>query len=74
MRWIVALMFCAATTVAVAQITGQIGTGSLGVFNGGPQMGITGAATGINGGGVTPTCNGTIDLSTGCIQTILGGV
>jgi hypothetical protein len=26
------------------------------------------------GSGVAPTCNGTIDLSTGCVQPMLGGL
>jgi hypothetical protein len=69
------LLAGAAGLAATAQITGQIGTGSSGVFRGGPTLGITGAATGINGGGSPPpTCAGVINLSLGCTTPMLGGL
>ncbi len=76
MRWALALLLAGVAGVAFAQITGQIGTGTSGVFYGGPTIGITGAATGINGGGtpLVPCGVGAIDLSTGCTQPMLGGL
>jgi len=54
MRWALVAVLCIAAGSSVAQVTGQIGTGTSGVFSGGPDMGITGAATGINGGALPP--------------------
>lgn len=69
MRALLVVAVLAFATAALARITGPIG-GAGGVYPGGPELGITGAATGSGGGG--GGCNGTIDLSTGCAMPMLG--
>lgn len=56
---------------AGAPLTGSIGSTGTGIYYGGPDIGITGAIGGINGGGVvSPNC---IQYSTGnCILYVAG--
>lgn len=62
-------------SAALAQLAGPIGNGAGPNFPAGPDFGLVGSLGGVNGGGVTPSsCDGTIDLSTGCAQPMLGGL
>lgn len=65
---IVGLMLIATSVRADQALTGPITPGL--------QMGapMTGKVGGINSGGGGGGCTGTIDLSTGCVQPMLGGV
>lgn len=58
------------TVAAAAPLTGPIGNNAGPIYYGGPEIGLIGAASGIGGGG--GGCDGTIDLSTGCVQPMLG--
>lgn len=67
MRWIIPLLLVLAATTAVAQFTNPaIGPGSIGRI--GPSQSSSSSVT------PPPSCTGTIDLSTGCVQPMLGGL
>ncbi len=77
MRALIAALMIAFATAALAKVmttqpfTGPIGGGS-GVFPGGAEIGITGAATGSGASPPPAGCTGTIDLTEGCPMPMLG--
>lgn len=72
-RAVIALIFILAASMAAAQLAGPVGNNSGPRFNKWDQMGM--GLGGTSSTGVAPpTCDGTIDLSTGCVQPMLGGL
>lgn len=68
MRWVIVVILSLATAVAFAQFTNPaIGPGSIGTI--GPNVNTSSASPPPVGCGT-----GTIDLSTGCVQPMLGGL
>ncbi len=71
LRWgAIVLVLLASSAALLAQaLDGGLGRSGLNTGLGGP-----GGGSGGSGGNPPPACDGTIDLSSGCMQPMLGGL
>ena len=72
--WLLAFLLLGITTALAQDITGGLNNTTQTVIGGAGSGGGLNNSTGkiVGGGGGAPTCSGTIDLSNGCPQPMLG--
>lgn len=76
MKWLIALMLLGATAALAQNITGGLNNGQQTISGAGSGGGfnIPGTVVSGGGGGGGGSCDGSIDLSKGCAQGMLGGL